>query len=350
MKTTTYQRTIQIATWAVILVFFTLILSGCFWTPDDAKEGGITLLIDKSQLSASQTFEDFNGFFMAYVIADDLMRGDGTAAQQAFDQVDTAWEDAATSGQLENINSAEDLENFRIEVAFPSVQLQAQFLFGTSGSNSFRGLRAGSDYLVVLQSFSFDPVTYEYFEGVGYTIVGIEAGEDKSVSVSLTDNWSAFYQFLEARYGIEPGPAVISVTLPFDYGGGGYYDLLTGNTPTPSNGDYYMTPGASGWYQSAATIVDSAGDILGPTGTRNPIPSDVIELAVAPDKSWRIMIVGWADRTSDAGEVVFLSRPVTSQIGTTVYLSVSDTYGLDFTQFYLGGMTSYLQMYSTIPS
>ena len=182
------------------ILLFTLVFAGCYWTPDET-EGGITLEIDAGGIGASQV-DDYDGVFFGWVVADDLMRGGEAEVEQAFSQVEAAINEAFLE-----IEATGDLSDFAVDVALPSLQLQASFFNGTSGSNTFRGLTANREYLVVVEAYSNSTDT----DGVGFTTVEIEAGDTKTVSLDIGNNWAAFDDFLYKRYGIPPEGLAVTV-------------------------------------------------------------------------------------------------------------------------------------------
>ncbi|MDA3951737.1 MAG: hypothetical protein PF508_21200 [Spirochaeta sp.] len=289
MKTNThgtFRRHILTLT-AIFLAVTTL--TGCFWTPEDAKEGGITVNINTGALGAS-ALEDFDGFFLGYVIADDLLRGDQAAADQAFAEVEVALEEAFTfdDGTL-------DENDFRVEVSFPSIQLQANLFTGTSGSNSFRGLRAGTEYLVVVMASSWAS-TADAVGGVGYAVTTVAAGESKSVDLDVSEaNWAKLDTFLLNRYGIQPEPEPIlepaTITLDVPTGTSYYYDLVSADSVSlPLSGSY------ESWY-STVTVLNNTGSTIGKSGNRQAVESNSFTIeGIAPDKSWRLMVVTWPER------------------------------------------------------
>lgn len=311
-----------------LVVMTTITLTGCFWTPDDAGEGGITLVVDSaqiggSQLSGSQQIGGFDGFFIGYVIADDLLRGDQATAEQAFDEVDDALIQATSS-----IQSVEDIQNFSVEVTFPAIQLQANVFAGETGSNTFRGLRADREYLVVVIASQFDGS-----EGMGYNTTVIKGGENKDVNLSLGDNWASFYQFLESRYGVPLQPATIVIGTPPIESPPLYYDFLSSDTADlPTTSVLYEE-----WY-SQATVLNRNGDPIGKTGDREAIGTQgVVIEGIAPGKTWRLMIASWPERQyGETSSQIFLSEPTLIGSGETVFVSFS---GFDLPGFSSGSLS-----------
>lgn len=314
----------RITKWGIAvatILLFTLLFAGCYWTPEE-DEGGVTLEIRENGIGASQTANDQRVFF-GWVVADDLMRGGEAEVDRAFSEVDTAIEDAFLA-----LETTGDPSSFVINVALPAVQLQAGVFTGNSGSNTFGGLRAGREYLVVVEAFSADYETENYIDGVAFTTVSIEAGESKTVSLEIGDNWVAFDQFLADRYGFLTEPAQIAI---FGATGGFYVDFLAGSTPDPpfgtlSSGEY------DAWYNSAA-VLTPAGEEIDKTGNRTSITADpfVVE-GVLPDRAWRLMITSYQDRAATAFNF-YLSDPFVTPSGETSSLNFASGSGAAFTYY-----------------
>ncbi|MDA3948001.1 MAG: hypothetical protein PF508_02145 [Spirochaeta sp.] len=349
MKMTRNYRTTRRIVIATAITLAILMLTGCFWTPEDAKEGGITLLIDRGDLGAS-AIEDYDGFFLGYVVSDSLMRGDDAAAEQAFTEVETAFDAFFDQFFTALSDPTASFGDLIVDVSFPAIQLQAQFFTGTSGSNSFRGLRAGNEYLVVMTAGSFTGTG-----GIGYTLVTIDGGETKTVNLSLGDNYAAFDAFLQSRYGIEPEPAPVTTPTPvepativiagdgYDLGSFGgpplYFELLDGNTGIPT------TPGPwsstyPDWYTNV--VVNTDGDLVGESGPRDSLsqPLTSQSIAVAPGKSWRVMITTWEERSNKSpgtNNFFYVSKVINPAAGEAVSLQFASLYSgfsLNSSDFY----------------
>lgn len=274
---------------AIILAVATL--TGCFWTPKEAKDGGITIDINTGAMEASAV-QDFDGFFLGYVIADDLLRGDQATAEQAFAEVDVALQQA-----LAFDTATFDENDFSVEISFPSIQLQADLFTGASGSNSFQGLRADAEYLVIViaREWTFSTAGVDYTDGVGFSTTTISAGENTSVSLDVSEaNWAELDTFLQGRYGVdadlqpEPAPelgpltidiaAISGVTAPAvgvtPVSAIAETDQYTGTvswSPTPDGGDFdYGTV-----YTATITLTAKDGYTL--TG----VPADFFTVAGA---------------------------------------------------------------------
>lgn len=332
------RQTVRIAIAALLVTA----LAGCYWTPDQS-EGGVSIQINQSELSASQV-EVPDAIYSAYVIDADMMRGDPQARDQAFEELDLALEDAFSAFETQDFQTVEELEaffnNFEINITLPTIRVQGAFFSGTSGTNSFRGLKAGAEYLVVVNAFGTAAETT--IDNVGYSTVTIEAGETKTVSLDLTTDWLAFYQYLENNFGyVEPPASVIvdagvaadadSFSLPSPL----YYDFINADA---AGGDIdistYFANGEVGFYVAdiigdtnlsvriaSAPLIDSSGNTIPDpsTGTRPQLPSDGLIEGVLSGIRVRVVIVDAAQRgeiatspTGDPGaQVVGISDPFT---------------------------------------
>jgi hypothetical protein len=280
-----------------VVLLVTLLLGGCYWTPQGA-EGAITLEIDSGQIGTSQT-EPFDGIFLGYVIADDLMRGDTVAAEGALTEIEQAQTEAFN--KFSQTGNAEDLN---VNVSFPSIQLQLNVFNGTSGSNTFAGLRAGREYLVVVTAASSDA------EGIGFTTATVEAGENKRVNLDLANNFNAFDQFLADRYGIlQPG------AIEIQDGDGYYIDLVAGAT-APNFPTDFETQQYENWY-SATTLLNPNGEPIEKSGSRTAITGFVFLIeGVTTERSWRLMITTSPDRGT-IPETLYVSEEFTVAPGQT---------------------------------
>lgn len=377
MRTNAYYRTIQTVTWSAILVLIALVLSGCFWTPDDAREGGVNLRIHKGDLSAARTLDEVDGLYLGFIISDDLMRGDNAAAEQALDEVFEGFYNGLNDWYETSYTDPEsfDPSDFSVSLSFPSIQVQAEFFTGTSGTSDFRGLRAEEDYLVVVIANTFEPE----IEGVGYDVVEIKAGESRTVDLDISDaNWTGLERFLVDRYDLDytpdeyvppeapvDVPATIVITgdgLPGGQGGPEiylYYDLIDGDAGLPSEGTWNTN--FENWYID--NVVNSDGDRIDASGPRDPvsIPLDSQTIAVAPGKSWRVMIATWEERSEtdhsslslQGSAYFYVSREITPAAGDisilefTTYVESAFQLGSGFYGFFLN--STYLSATSYPP-
>ncbi len=285
---------------AALLV--TLLFGACYWSADN-KEGGLILEIDAADLGASQ-LEEYDGFFFGWVVADDLMRGDQAAADEAFDEVNTALDEA-----LYELETTGNLSDFSVDLAFPSIQLQASFFTGTSGSNTFAGLTAGREYLVVVEAYDVNAQR----DIVGFTTVTVSAGETKTVTLDLSGNWIGFYQLLDDRYKL--GYLASLGAIQIQKGSTAYYfDLLPGYTSDPELGSLTAFEFDS-WY-SSIEVLNGLGYRIAKSGNRPEIAATAsvhtIE-NISPDVSWRILLTEWPDRAAAPLETYnfFISPPIT---------------------------------------
>jgi hypothetical protein len=287
----------------VTILLFTLLFAGCYWTPEQ-REGGVTLEIDSRDIGASQA-GNYEGFFFGWVVADDLMKGGEAEADRAFSEVEAAIEEAFIEAQ-----STSDISDFVVDVALPSLQLQASFFTGNSGSNTFRGLQANREYLVVVEAYSYSTET----DGVGFTTVEIEAGETKTVSLDIGNNWAAFEDFLLNRYGIPPEGVAVNI-VPVYTGsftqvpGSLYYDFVDVDAiGTALVMEDYVDSGGGDTYASnslglgaaldGTTLVDKTGaSIPSPfSGTRSELPPDYAIEGVLPGMRVQIVVTDNWDR------------------------------------------------------
>lgn len=279
---------------AILVV--TLAFTGCYWTPNE-EEGAITLEIDAEGIGASQ-LENYDGFFFGWVVADDLMQGGTAEADRAFSEVDTAIEEAFLE-----IEMSGDLSDFTIDVALPSIQLQASFFSGSSGTNTFRGLRADREYLVVVEAYNYSTET----DGVGFTTVEIKAGDTKTVDLDVGNNWKAFYDFLFNQYGIPPDGLEIAVLPVYTDGFTQlpnvlYYDFIDvdslGNPLFMT--DYLDSDGTYTYVNSSfgletdlnnAPLVDKTGaSVPSSSGDRPQLPQEQVIEGVLPGMRVQIIV------------------------------------------------------------
>lgn len=303
-----FRRFLIIAATSVIAVA----LSGCFWTPDDADEGGITINLYTGDLGASAV-DDYEGIFMAYVVADDLLRGDPNTAQQAIDEVDNAFDEALTGffiGQMEAAfggSSSFDFSDFRVDVNFPSIQFQAEFLTGSSGSNSFRGLKADREYLVVVVAAGEDS------EGVGFTTTTVKGGDTRSVDLQIGDNWDTFDTFLAGRYALSQPSGVDLTLLPIgkldSVPDTLYYDVIElGDGVTQVDlANYYWFDGSqeydnlyvhNGNFSLDQQPLDSLITVDAVGAARTPLPANRRIQGLTPGTNVQIVVTDRSSRTS----------------------------------------------------
>lgn len=282
---------------AALLV--TLLSGACYWTADE-EQGGLTLEIDAGKLGASQ-LEEYGGFFFGWVVADDLMRGDQAAADQAFDEVNSALDEA-----LFELETTGNLSDFSIDLAFPSIQLQANFVTGTSGSNTFAGLTAGREYLVVVEAYDFA----DNSDGVGFTTANVTAGETRNVTIDVSNDWAAFYKFLQERYALSEGPETsVPATIQVIDAEGWYFgefspvyvELVDGNSDSPTSFASF-----DDWY-ATVDVLNTLGEVIAKTGDRALIPDGQTYYTfeeTAIDRSWRVVITTWPGRSDPSNDML----------------------------------------------
>lgn len=311
---------------AMVLV----VLSGCYWTSGES-EGGLTLQINPPRGFHPLEIEDPYGFLMAYVVEESVLLAGPAAAEQLFDQIELSIEqefEAFFESYFELFQqdlSEEEFEReirkiidrFRIDLEYPSAQFQGQYFTfrkNATGSNSFRGLNAGSRYLVVVTAFGSDYESEIDAEAIGYTRTTIRSGETRTVKLDLDNNWKAFEDDLFAWYGVEieeEEPATIRIVLTenqqsYFSGSPLYYDLLDPDTTSFQAQYYFLDEPAwsqlwSDWY-GPAIVWNSIAEPIEKTGNRSPLaPVDgedfTFEITgVISDRSWKILVTTWASR------------------------------------------------------
>lgn len=296
---------------AALLV--TLLFGACYWSADN-KEGGLILEIDAADLGASQ-LEEYDGFFFGWVVADDLMRGDQAAADKAFDEVNTALDEA-----LFELETTGNLSDFSVDLAFPSIQLQANFFTGTSGSNTFAGLTAGREYLVVVEAYDFANNT----DGVGFTTATVKAGETRNVSIEVSSDWEAFYKFLQERYPLSEGPeTAVPATIQIIDAESWYFgefsplyvELVDGNSDSPTSYGSF-----DDWY-ATVDVLNTLGEVIAKSGDRALIPDAQTYYTfqeTAIDQSWRVVITTWPGRSDPSNDMpAWVSTSFTTYSGDT---------------------------------
>lgn len=326
------KRTVKPSIVTMMILVIALILSGCYWTPE-GEEGAITLEIDAGALGASQ-LQDYNGFFFGYVVADDLLRGDQTAAEEAFTEVEAALDDAFSQ-------NPESPEDFNIKIAFPSIQLQANLFKGTSGSNTFAGLRAGREYLVVVTAGT------DATDGIGYTVTTVDAGENKTVRLDLGNKYAEFDQFLRQRYGIiqgDQGPVDVAVslqavgtlpTVPSPL----YYDIVDVSSVDFSLDEYYATYLSLAYVSEFSSLngpdlsvalsnlplVNADGSAVpdSASGNRLQLPADNVITGLKSGMKVRILIVDETNRATTSPQAgttaITLTDPFTVGYSTGTF-------------------------------
>ena len=258
----------------VVLITVVSIFSGCFWTADNAGEGGIALKIDASEIrgsgvGASQMVgsqeSPSDSFLIAFVIAGDLLRGDPAEAVRAIDEVEAVILKAGINMYTQILvakNSNAEIGNFDfsdvdVESTFPAMQSQAKVLSDTSGSYTFRDLKADREYLVAVYSvtWTWTDVNKEAIERMGFTTTTIESGETKTVSLNLDEKRDSFKRFLADSYNLTDPPGVRVTLAPVgklsDLPETLYYDVvkLNNSKEKMNTADYYDNIGTyREWY------------------------------------------------------------------------------------------------------
>jgi hypothetical protein len=299
----------------ITLALATLLLTGCFWTPDDGGEGGISLNINTGGMSASST-DPSGGFFFAYVIAEDLLRGDQTAANQVYDELGDIQTDIYGlfgDEELEVGSIDQDLENYRVEISFPSIQVQAQILTGNSGTNTFRGLRADGSYLVaaIATTFRNSAAGFSYDTAIGFDTVTIKSGETQTVNLDVGNNWTTLNTTLNQKYGVRPDttpedvyafPLFLTEQQPVGESQL-YYDFIdatesAGNIDIGNytEGSSMTDPGGLFTALNSAPLLDKDGRQISNSGQRNDAPTGGIIENVSPGMRVRLVLITNPDR------------------------------------------------------
>jgi hypothetical protein len=242
---------VALAAAAAIAIVFSL--SGCYWTAGENAEGGLRLEISmppEGSVSA-QALNDPYGFLMVYVIEETVLLGGPAAVGQLFDQLEAELQ--RLDGERESIEFTTQaefeqfLDSFRIEVEFPSAQFRGQFInysVEASGRSTFRGLNAGSRYLVVVEAYGEDESTETEMYSIGFTRTTIRAGETRAVAIDMDGDIEGFERFLRDTYGYPPtGLDDLSATwvhqasAVFDYA-----PPARRTTPTPTRSSWNLSP------------------------------------------------------------------------------------------------------------
>lgn len=297
-----------------------LLMAGCYWTPNQS-DARINLTIETRELEGSSTVEGYDGFFFGYVIGTSLLRGDQQSADEAFTELNQAFTDALTQ-----LQGGGDLSDFEVSVSLPSYRLQADLFAGTSGSNSFRGLSADQEYLVVVQASQFSGGT----GGIGYTTVSVDAGTSKTVALEVGSNWEEFSSFLNDQFGYtqpeeSPSSATIELRAPSQEFGNNdpyYFDLVLGSTQ-----EYTPNGGLDTWYAGSVTILDKDGNPIAKTGSRLSVPAEgsVRITGVEPGLFLKIMLTGTENRATTLLDGYYLTDAFTTTAGVTTTIDLSET-------------------------
>ena len=210
---------------ATALIALVLTLAGCYWTPTDS-DGGLAIQISDpngalSSVSSSAVASGPGGFgFFLITVADDsLLRGGTAFVDPLMSQMEQRTTDTVRQARTAFLDSAASLEEFvssyQFGVSFPGVQFQDSFITNDTealGSSSFRGLRAGNEYLVIAEAYLVSGDS-TITDRVAFTTVTIEAGQTQQVGLTLTEDRGAFEAFLRERYGYVKEEEEVTVNL-----------------------------------------------------------------------------------------------------------------------------------------
>ena len=306
------------------VVLAVLALTGCYWTPE-SNPAGISLRIDSRTVDSTSVGASAvdEGFYLAYVMGEDFLRGDPESGQQAFAELGEVFSDA-----LAELLTGGSVDDFSVDINYPSVSVQAAFFTGTSGTTSFGGLRPGSDYLVVVSAAGGSGDS-----GLGFTTARVEAGDTTTVDLSLNSSSTDLQQFLQEDYGVIAADSTGTVVVNRSDGISELYaDLVPGSSPAPEP----LTPTISNWYE-AISLRDTTGSVIAKSGTRDPVLSSDTNTAtidgINAGVSFRLILVNEMDRNNPPG-TVYISEPFTLNAGETLELDHRDTDGgIDFEVF-----------------
>lgn len=209
---------------AVLAIAVAVSLAGCYWTVDESAEGGLRLEIamPPEGIVSAGSLNDPHGFLLVYVIEETVLLGGPDAVGQLFDQLEAELDRLDEELDTIEFTSEADfqrfLDSFRVEVEFPSAQFRGQFInykAGASGRSTFRGLNAGSRYLVVVEAYGEDESSGMEMYSIGFTRTTVRAGETRAVPIPMggEEEKQRFLDFLRDTYGYPPtGPDDLEAT------------------------------------------------------------------------------------------------------------------------------------------
>lgn len=177
-------------------VVLAMLLAGCYWTPGES-EGAISLRITPSGDSISSQELESSGILLAYVMDESILRSSPEEAERFFREVDKD----ELRRQIEAVE--EDFSSFRFDVSFPPAQFQhamIDYQTDAGGTNTFSGLNAGANYLVVVQRFGI-PDGEEL--DIGSDVVTVRSGESRTANLELGSDFTKFDEFIKERYGVD---------------------------------------------------------------------------------------------------------------------------------------------------
>jgi hypothetical protein len=218
-----FDRTVQ----ALLAVAVVATLTGCYWTDGSGTDAGLTLEIvrERGDGFSSQEIVDPYGFLFAYVIEESVLLGGTDAIIDLFSRLEQEFN--LLDEELEGLDFEDEaafqdfIDNYRFNIEFPAAQFQGQFITfqrGASGRNTFRGLNAGANYLVVVEAYGEDYEAGVYADAIGFGLTTVRAGENRSVSLELGDNYTEFDDFLLERYRFAAPVLDEELVLDLQYG------------------------------------------------------------------------------------------------------------------------------------
>lgn len=238
---------------ATVLIGLVVSLAGCYWTPPDG-DGSLAIQIsdpDRALSSVSSsavaTGPGGFGFFLITVAEDSLLRGGTAVVDSLMSQMEQRTTDTVSQARTAFLDSAASLDGFvssyQFGVSFPGVQFQDSFITNNAealGSSSFRGLRAGAEYLVIAEAYLVSGDS-TIADRVAFTTVTIEAGQTQQVGLTLTEDRGAFEAFLRERYGYAKEEVTVNLSVALETTPSNSYGNV-GPRGTIFNGENYFIP------------------------------------------------------------------------------------------------------------
>lgn len=237
-------------------ILLAIVIAGCYWTPPE-DEGSINISLSDNdvatnRITASATDEGVDALLEVYVISESVLRGDQSAVDDAFADLDQQFLQAEEDFTADPTSF--DPENYDLSIDLPQFQFQAGFLAvgadGIEGQSRFGGLRAGEGYLVLVNLWGLET----YVDAIAFDSVDIEAGETTTVNLQLDDSedaWMAYVEFLTENYGYGEDDENEFSDDPLLS-----YSDISINTTLPSDGVLEATP--SQLYYDIVVLPDGA--------------------------------------------------------------------------------------------
>lgn len=348
------RRVVGYVSKALLPIVLIAVLMGCYWTDGSEADAGLTLEIvrDRGDGLSSQEIVDPYGFLFAYVIEESVLLGGTDAIIDLFDRLEREF--VALDEDLEALDIEDEesfqrfIDNYRFDIEFPSAQFQGQFITfqrGASGRNTFRGLNAGVNYLVVVEAFGEDYEEEIEADAIGFSLTTVRAGENRSVTLELGDNYDDYFQFLAERYRFaapdldeELGTIVLDLGDLADFlnifenpsigAGEFFFDLIDGELydefGSPTFGGIGWSGAFDNWYERADLVALEKDGFIANGSVREDLADYyddgfVVIEGLKPDRTWRLLITTWNDRETapGSGGDVALSEPFSIAPGET---------------------------------